>query len=105
MTLLDVTATVPRNLSAARGMNVTDTSDEYWLKGTVTVASTPHDALIRVYRKDTGTLLVTGRSNNPEGSFSVSWLGYSGPVYWMAFDDGGSPIYNAKVRDLVSGIQ
>ncbi len=105
MALLDVKATVVRNHSAIGQSSPTISSEEYWLKGDVTVASAPYDALIRVYRKDTGALLASGRSSEPLGTFSVSWLGYSGSVYWMAFDDSGSPVYNAKVRDLVSGIQ
>lgn len=105
MALLNVTATVSRNFSAIGRTAPTISSEEYWLKGEVTVSATPHDALIRVYRKDTGALLASGRSSEPLGTFSVSWLGYSGSVYWMAFDDRGSPVYNAKVRDLVSGIQ
>ncbi len=105
MALLNVLATVSRNFSARGRSAPTASTEEYWLKGDIVVASVPYDALVRVYRKDTGAFLASGRSDEPLGTFCVSWLGYSGPVYWMAFDDSGTPVYNAKVRDLVSGIQ
>lgn len=104
MALRDVAFTLSRSVSGNGASPSTASTTEYFLKGLVEVSSNPFDALIRVYRKDTGALLASGRSNNPKGKFQVSWLGYDGPVYWIAFDDSGSPIYNAKVLDLVYGI-
>jgi hypothetical protein len=104
MALLDVAFTLSRSISGNGASPSTDSTTEYFLKGLVDVSSSPFDALIRVYRKDTGALLASGRSNRPKGKFQVSWMGYDGPVFWIAFDDSGSPIYNAKVLDLVYGI-
>jgi hypothetical protein len=84
--------------------DVVQSQQLFYLKGVVTVSGLPYDAKIRVYRRDNGRLLVEGRSNAPVGKFQVSWAGYNGLVYWMVFDDSGSPIYNAKVLDLVQGV-
>jgi len=104
MTLRDVKPTVNRCMSCNGAAAPPNSGTEYFMKGLVAVSSAAYDALIRVYRKDTGTLLASGRSSLPLGQFQVSWMGYDGPVFWIAFDDSGSPIYNAKVLDLVYGI-
>lgn len=104
MVLRDVKPTVHRGMSCNGATAAPNTNTEYFLKGTITVSAAPFDALIRVYRKDTGTLLAAGRSSLPLGEFTVSWMGFSGQVFWIAFDDRGSPVLNAKIFDLVYGV-
>lgn len=59
--------------------------------------------LLRVYRRDNGALLASGYSDLPGSRFHISWSGYAGQVFIIAFDDLGiNPDFNCQVYDLIT---
>jgi hypothetical protein len=74
-----------------------------YVAGTVKENKTLVNRRVRVYRRDTGTLLAQGISVS--GRFQFSFSGYTGKIYIIAFDDTTfTPDLDARIFDLVDSV-